>query len=197
MAQSLPNKTLGSSGRTDKIIPILWDYSQAIWEYRNGVVHGRTIEEQAVLEITAVQTEMTFAYEEYAKDQLIIPSHSRHLFTSRSLTQRLQLDIDSMLCWLRSYREAKLSQQVATKCQTEAAKHFFQPKGKHQQSTQKENKEETDPETPPHILGSSSTLAPSTTHTTNPTLSVRPPCLDTRSQRTSRSKSKSTTARGS
>jgi hypothetical protein len=201
MAQTPPNTTLGSSGMTDKIIPILWDYSQAIWEYRNGLVHGRTIEEQAALQVTAVQTEITLAYEEYAKDPFIIPSHSRHLFTSRSLTQRLQLDIDSMLCWLRSYRKAKLSQQDATKRQAEAAKHFFQTKGRQQQSIQKENKEETESEIPPHpdVLGSASTLAPIIPQTTNPNppLSVRPPCIETRSKRTSRSKSKSTTARRS
>jgi hypothetical protein len=87
MASTLPGNTLVSSGRVDKIIPILWDYSQSIWEYRNGIVHGRTIEEQAALEIKAAQTEISLAYEEYTYNHFIIPNHSHHLFTSRSLTQ--------------------------------------------------------------------------------------------------------------
>jgi hypothetical protein len=199
MAQTTPNTTLGSSGLTDKIIPILWDYSQAIWEYRNGTVHGKTAEEQAALEVTAVQTEITLAYEEYAKDPFIIPSQSCHLFTSRPLTQRIQLDIDSMLCWLRSYREAKLYQQAATKHQAEAAKHFFKPKVQQQKPKQKENKEETDPEISSHTLNSSSTLSPIILRNTNPNppIPARPPCIETKSQRTSRSKSKSKTSRRS
>ena len=93
-------------------------------------MHGRTIEEQQAKEICKAQTEIKLAYEEYAKDPFHIPSHSRYLFTSRSLTQRLQLDIDSMQCWLRSYRETKLTQQDITRKYAEASKKFFQPRHK-------------------------------------------------------------------
>jgi hypothetical protein len=71
------------------MINLIWEYSQSIWDNRNKIVHGYTLEETKAKEVEAAQKAITMAYEEYDKDHFIIPSHLHYLFTSRSLTQRL------------------------------------------------------------------------------------------------------------
>ena len=134
MTSSSPtsNTKPNSSTQVAKAIQCLWEYSQSIWEHRNGILHGTTIEEAKAKEAAALQSEITKAYEEYEVDNFIIPNHLRYLFTSRTLHHRLNQDIDSMICWLRSYNEAKSTQKQTTQRYTEAAKKFFQPRSKTQ-----------------------------------------------------------------
>jgi hypothetical protein len=140
-----PKTASASTGRAVKIIQILWDYTLSIWEYRNGVVHGTTIQEAKVKEMEAAQRAITLAYGEYTKDPFIIPSRLRYLFTSKSLAHRLHQDIDAMHCWIRSYTEAKLTQKKYQQRYAEAAKKFFQPKNKTQPPTDTKNMEVATP----------------------------------------------------
>jgi hypothetical protein len=99
-----------------------------MWEHRNEIAHGKTIEETKAKEVAAAQAAITTAYEEYHKDPFHTPSHLRHLFIMKPLHHRLLQDIDSMQCWLRTYHEAKCTQQDSTCRQAEVARRFFQPK---------------------------------------------------------------------
>jgi hypothetical protein len=45
-------------------------------------------------------------YEAYQTNPTFILPHHQYLFTSRSLDQRLKLDIDSLNCWIRSVEDA-------------------------------------------------------------------------------------------
>ncbi len=110
------------------IISIILTYSAAIWDTRNGIPHGRTFEEQRAKEVTALSQDITKAYEVYEKDPFIIPRSLSSMFTSRTLQQRLSQDVDSMQCWLRSYNEGILMQQLQTQKKHEAAKKFFLPR---------------------------------------------------------------------
>jgi hypothetical protein len=111
-----------------KMISILWDYTSSLREHRNGILHSHTIKETESRELEALQLQITTAYDEYSKDQFIIPSYLRSLFTSRSLQHKLKIDIDSKKCWLRSVWEAKATQEESNCRYAETAKTFFTPK---------------------------------------------------------------------
>lgn len=115
------------------MINAIWEYSYSLWTFRNGEVHGHTLAEAAARELEETKRGITAAFLEYEKDQFIVPSHIRSLFISKSLQQRLTLDIDSMHCWLRSFHEAKATQQESLRKYSEAAKSFFQPQRKREQ----------------------------------------------------------------
>ncbi len=140
-----------------KVITLIWEYSFSLWEHRNRVLHGHTLADAMARELEEVKNEITEAYNDYKHDHFIIPSHFSSLFTSRSLKQRLQLDMDSMQCWLCSFQEAKEIQQEAHRHYSESAKRFFQPRNSNSnvQSTQITPM-------PPTVLGSSSTYTAST-----------------------------------
>jgi hypothetical protein len=97
-----------------------------------GWSYGHTMAEAAAREMAAIDTEIRSAYGEYKQDHFIIPRHLSSLFTSRSLEQRLLLDIDSKQCWLNSYTEAVARQQTVTHRYIESAKNFFQPRRTYQ-----------------------------------------------------------------
>ncbi len=72
-------------GWLSKIIKTFWEYNLSIWEYRNGRLHGHTLEESGARELEAIKKQTTDAYEEYSKDHhFIIPRHLSSLFTSCS-----------------------------------------------------------------------------------------------------------------
>ena len=48
-------------------------------------------------------------YDEYQSNPNIILSRHQHLFTSRTLDQRLQHNYDNITCWIRSVNKAKLA----------------------------------------------------------------------------------------
>ncbi len=75
----------------------------------------------------------------YNKDHFIISRNLMSIF-DKSLTDLLNMDIDYLECWLRTYDEAVLTQQDFWQCQSEAAKIFFIPKHQQQQSQQTQSK---------------------------------------------------------
>jgi hypothetical protein len=84
----------------------------------------------ATKEIEKAKKEIVTAYNGYKSDPFILPSHFRSLCTSQPLHQRLQMDTDSMHCWLHSFHEAKATQQETSHRYSESAAKFFQPKRK-------------------------------------------------------------------
>jgi len=100
-----------------------------LWDTRNKILHGNTLEETRAREIAQLTIEITEAYDAFSKDNFLVPSSFRHLFTSKTLKQRtMKQDEDSMRCWLRSYREGVLTQNERMQQQAVAAKTFFLPR---------------------------------------------------------------------
>jgi hypothetical protein len=92
------NNPLTTTSWVATIIPSLWEYTAALWEHRNGILHGHTIQVMETKELEAIRLQITAAYVKYSKDRFIISRYLSSLFTSWSLKQRLSRDIDSMKC---------------------------------------------------------------------------------------------------
>ncbi len=131
-----------------------------MWEFRNGILHGQTSQEIEARELAAIQKQIVAAYEEYNEDNFIVPRYLCSLFTTRSLQQRLAMDIDSMKSWLRSVTEAKATQEESTKRYALAAKTLFTPRKrsiKTETTTQPRKHEVTSPISSPYPSDNSST----------------------------------------
>jgi len=88
------------------LISALWKYSRTLWRFRNGIIHGATVAEQANKQIEQLRTKITNYYETYADNpDIVLPRHAS-LFTTKSMSDRLQATYDSMTAWLRSVEEA-------------------------------------------------------------------------------------------
>ncbi len=109
---------------TTDLISLILDFSFSLWDFRNGVLHGHTLEEQAAKERALLTNEITEAYETFHKYKFIVPSNFRYLFSSKTLQQRLHQDYDSLQCWLWSYREAVETQRTSTKWYAEQPRCF-------------------------------------------------------------------------
>lgn len=68
------NNTTSSTSWSSKLIKVILDYSFSLWEYRNGVLHGHTIEENEAKESEKISSQIRTAYMKYQEDPHIIPS---------------------------------------------------------------------------------------------------------------------------
>jgi hypothetical protein len=121
---------------SSELITYILAYSATSWDTRNKILHGNTLADHQAKLITSLSIEITAAYEAFSKDPFIVPSTFCSIFTSKTLTQRLHLDVDSMQCWLRSYKEGVLTQEENTRRQAAAARTFFLPRSKTKLSSQ-------------------------------------------------------------
>jgi hypothetical protein len=86
-------------------------YSQQLWAFRCGVLHGHTKEETKKRHREDLIQNICIAYEEYEHDPFCIPSDWRKLF-DRPFSSLTISDRDTLTCWLRSYSEAKQQQAL-------------------------------------------------------------------------------------
>jgi hypothetical protein len=107
-----------------QLIGFLLHYSQQIWTFRGGVVHGHTVEESHRLQRVDAIIQVQAAFEEYHHDPFHVPSHWRHLF-SRPIQYLISSDKDTLACWLRSYSEAVQQQALSQLQQKQQSKLFF------------------------------------------------------------------------
>ncbi len=96
------------------LISLILDFSFSLWDFRNGVLHGRTVTEQDAKKRETLINAITRAYDDYHQDRFIAPQNFRYPFSSKSLHQRIHQDHDSLQCWLWSYREAVETQRAST-----------------------------------------------------------------------------------
>ena len=85
----------------------LWQYTRVIWEHRNQVVHGATDQEKAARIKQAIDQQVRDLYSSFQNNPEFILTRHQYLFTNKSIEQRLQLDIDSITCWIRSVESAQ------------------------------------------------------------------------------------------
>ncbi len=101
-----PNATLYQTSWTAQTVKFLWKYTRSQWAYRNTVVHGATDQEMADKIKGKTIDKVKSLYTTFqSTPQFILPRH-HYLFTTRTLDQRLRLDIDSLNCWVRSVEDA-------------------------------------------------------------------------------------------
>jgi hypothetical protein len=85
----------------------LWKYTRSIWMHRNQVVHGKTDQDIANKIMESIHDQVRNSFTTFRTNSNFILSHHHYLFTSWSLTHHLNLDIDSLQCWLRSVKSAQ------------------------------------------------------------------------------------------
>ena len=89
----------------------IWKYSKAIWANRNAVVHGNT-EEATQSKMRQQQKQQVDDYfQEYNTNPHFIPSSRTYLF-NKSQDELLHMDRETIICWIRSVEEAKLTQEA-------------------------------------------------------------------------------------
>ncbi len=77
-----PSPMQSLSQWTAKLISYTLKFSYSLWAFRNGIVHGHSLEEQEAKEREALCQEVRRAYEEYQRDKFIVPSNFCYLFLS-------------------------------------------------------------------------------------------------------------------
>jgi hypothetical protein len=73
--------------------------SLSLWKFRNGVLYGQSVDVMEANERGRLSQEIKAAYKAYHLEHFIILNSFCHLFTSKSLKQRLNQDHDSLQCW--------------------------------------------------------------------------------------------------
>ncbi len=117
-----PN-TIPAPKWTSALIRSILEYSSALWSFRNGVVHGHTIVEEKQKRLAALSVEITQAYEQYNQDNFIVSRHLSSLFEN-PVQYITQGDIDFQTSWLRTYKEAVITQKEFRHGQSIAVKNF-------------------------------------------------------------------------
>jgi hypothetical protein len=93
------------------LVGLILNYSQQLWAFRCGVLHGHTKEKTRKRHREELIQNICIAYEEYEHDPFCIPSDWRKLF-DRPFGSLTTSDRDTLTCWLRSYSEAKQQQAL-------------------------------------------------------------------------------------
>jgi len=102
----------------------LLQYSQQLWIFRCGAVHGHNKEESRRRQKEDLLQQIHAAYEEYSNDPFCVPNDWRSLFGRPFHTYDLS-DRDTLACWLKSFSEAKQQQALLLTRQQAASKKFF------------------------------------------------------------------------
>jgi hypothetical protein len=107
-----------------QLILFLLQYSQQLWIFCCGVLHGHNKEETRQKHREELLNQVYGAYEEFAKDPFHIPSNWQTLF-HRPFNSFAQTDRDTLACWLRSYSEACQQQMLLTQQHQRNSTAFF------------------------------------------------------------------------
>jgi hypothetical protein len=87
------------------VITSLWEYTHQIWHSCNQFLHG-TEEDQATMILQALREEVKTLYTTFQHNSAMILSRHYHLFTRKSLDDRLSQPYDDIQCWLHSVAKA-------------------------------------------------------------------------------------------
>jgi len=78
------------------LIAALWRFSRSLWKYRNEVVHGATVDDQAQLQLSQLREKIVQHYTAYEENPSIVLPRHQILFTSRTVEERIKTLYDSM-----------------------------------------------------------------------------------------------------
>ncbi len=124
----------GPSLRVDpwakELVRALWEYSKTLWTYRNGVVHGATVEEEILRDREKLGQQVDDAFNQFQRDPFIVSPQFSFLFTKKSKDDRKRMDRDAISSWLRTVAEAMKHQEKFRESLTKLTARFFQPKSK-------------------------------------------------------------------
>jgi len=84
-----------------RLLKKLHSLSLEVWEFRNDILHGATLEQSRAIARAATQEQVTRLYELYTSGSLLLLARDGYLFTRKSLTMRLAGDTDTLLRWIR------------------------------------------------------------------------------------------------
>jgi hypothetical protein len=110
-----------------KFIEALLLYSHSLWKYRCALLHGRSMDEVHQKRTYHLKTQIEAAYVAFSEDLHIVHHSSRDIFLV-PLEERLRQDIDSLQCFLRSYKLARLQQEQLNQSHKDAVAQFFLPR---------------------------------------------------------------------
>jgi hypothetical protein len=113
-----------SSKWAGRLVLSLLQYSQQLWVYRCGILHGHDKEEIRQRHREDLLHQIQDAYEDYHRDPFCVPSDWRSLF-HRPLHIYSLADRDSLACWIRSYSEARQQQALLDTQQRQVSMRSF------------------------------------------------------------------------
>lgn len=125
-------KAYGRGQNNQKLDPVIWaskvichllEYTESLWKFQNGVIYGHSSAKTHKKWLGGIKQEISCAYAQYKDDPFIISHHQSSLFT-KPLRDILQMDLDYLQSWLRTFNEAVLTQQEFHRRQAETARAF-------------------------------------------------------------------------
>jgi hypothetical protein len=106
----------------------IWEYSKSLWAYRNAAVHGKTSDFTESKELKQLRMDVETAYSRFSADPFYIIQSRRYPF-SRPIESVTSLDRDSIRCWCKSVKEAKLTskkrEELMNKHRRSTLHHYF------------------------------------------------------------------------
>lgn len=106
------------------VITSFWEYTRQLLSFWNQVLHG-TEEEQATKILQTLQEEVKILYTSFQHNPAIILPWHHHLFTCKSLDNRLRQPYDNIQCWTRFVAEACEDLQHQEDIRWLESAHFF------------------------------------------------------------------------
>jgi hypothetical protein len=113
-----------SKAWTRQLVQTLLEHTASLWQYRNGIIYGHTIDQVRALALHDLSHQVHLAFDEYAADPFHIPLMWCHLFHG-TLDSLLRSSRDAMQCWLHYFHEAALVQHVNFKDDRDIAGRYF------------------------------------------------------------------------
>jgi hypothetical protein len=110
------------------LVRVIWAYSKSLREYRNGEVHGHTLEEEKLREKERLQSQVEEEFSLYHKDPFIVSPQFAYLFTTKTKEEHQWMDRDALSSWLHTVAEAKSHQLNFRQSLTKLSTRFFKHK---------------------------------------------------------------------
>jgi hypothetical protein len=111
-----------------QVVRSLWDYSTAIWKFRNGVKYGHTQAEAIEKELKDLQHQVRTEFKLHDHDPFKVSPQFKYQYANKEIKQRLLMGRDSLNSWIWSVNEAKKHQEYFCASLKKISTQFFRPK---------------------------------------------------------------------
>mmetsp|Transcript_5492 Transcript_5492/g.8104 ORF Transcript_5492/g.8104 Transcript_5492/m.8104 type:complete len:785 (+) Transcript_5492:1386-3740(+) len=109
-----------------RLMKKLHSFSLAVWECRNGILHGDTREKRRTIRTLLIRDKVIECFELYMEGKIVLLARDNYLFAKKSLEQRLKGDDDMLLSWLRIVEVAMQAYERKQDKEAKNALVFFQ-----------------------------------------------------------------------